>query len=346
VAAGALDWGEPVLESAITAVGPLGPYYRGQSAHELAGSAGFESVAELLWTGARPDDATTWERTFVPSKWLAALPAEVSPLRMLAAAVPMMAAHDPAPPEETDELPRARRLVRRLAACLALRAEGARARVALEAASIAETLAIAFDAAPNPDSAIALIDRILVLCADHELNPSTFAARIAASTGADLHACVAAALATLSGPRHGGASERVEAVVQDVDSPRRASGWVRERIRRGQGIPGFGHRLYPEGDPRVAPIVDALGRADAPALRTLQALRRAVEEQAGLSPNLDFALVAGAAAMGLPPGTAGALFAVGRSAGWIAHALEQRAAGYLIRPRARYNGPNLRAPTP
>jgi citrate synthase len=184
------------------------------------------------------------------------------------------------------------------------------------------------------------LDAALVLMADHELNASTFAARIAASAGADLYACVSAALATLSGPRHGGASLRVEAFADEVGSPPRAADVVRSRLQRGDPLPGFGHRLYPDGDPRGGHLISAARRLPGRSarLRTLLALADAVRSQGGEPPNSDLGLVALTSALGLPAGAAPAIFALGRCAGWIAHVLEQRADPRLLRPRARYAG--------
>jgi citrate synthase len=188
---------------------------------------------------------------------------------------------------------------------------------------------------------VALIDRALVVCADHELNASAFAARVAASTGAGLYAAVGAALAVAAGPLHGGSPLRIEALLAEAATPAGAARTVRQRLQRGEALPGFGHPLYPAGDPRVRPLVDG-ARALAPRdrrLATLLALTRAAAAAGRPPPNLDFGLVAVAVALALPPGAPSGLFAVGRCAGWIAHALEQRAAGYLLRPRARYVGP-------
>jgi citrate synthase len=185
------------------------------------------------------------------------------------------------------------------------------------------------------------VDRALVLSADHELTASAFAARIAGSAGCDLYACVQAALAVVQGPEHGGACDRIEALLQEAARPERAAATVRERARRGEALPGFNHRLYPKGDPRAPPLLSA-AEALAPrstGVRTLAALVEAMRELGHQGPSVDAALVAVAAALRLPPGSAVGLFALGRSAGWIAHALEQRTAGYLLRPRARYVGP-------
>jgi citrate synthase len=180
-----------------------------------------------------------------------------------------------------------------------------------------------------------------VIGADHELNASTFAARIAASTGTDIYGCISAALSCLAGPRHGGASDRIEALVAEVGEPANAERVVHERQRRGEATPGFGHPLYLEGDPRGSLLMD-MAREIAPdstPVATCAALVDAIQRGAG-GPNIDVGLVALALALDLPRGAAVGIFAVSRCVGWVAHALEQYEAGYLLRPRARYLGPD------
>ncbi|WP_437572587.1 citrate synthase family protein [Sorangium sp. So ce542] len=355
VAAEALRWGEPVLESALTAIGPRGPVYRGKEAVALAlEDAPFEAVAELLWTGELPGGAPAarpGRLSVRPAKLAALLPEGTPPLAALALVVPALGAHDPARhvgapsgdgriPTSDAERARARALVRSLAALVGLGRDPARATAALEAEGAARRLLVALGASPSKKAERA-VNRALSISADHELNASTFAVRVAASTGADLYACVSAGLAALSGPRHGGATDRVEALVAEAARPERAAAAVHERLRRGEPIPGFGHRLYPEGDPRAQALLDT-ARALAPqsaALRTVLALVDALRDAGHDPPSLDMGLVAITAALGLPSGSAAALFAVGRAAGWIAHAFEQREAGYMLRPRARYTGP-------
>ncbi|AGP34964.1 citrate synthase [Sorangium cellulosum So0157-2] len=356
VAAEALRWGEPVLESALTAIGPRGPVYRGKEAVALAlEDVPFEAVAELLWTGELPAGGAPAARpgrpSVRPAKLAALLPEGTPPLAALALVVPALGAHDPARhvgapsgdgriPTSDAERARARALVRSLAALVGLGRDPARATAALEAEGAARRLLVALGASPSKKAERA-VNRALSISADHELNASTFAVRVAASTGADLYACVSAGLAALSGPRHGGATDRVEALVAEAARPERAAAAVHERLRRGEPIPGFGHRLYPEGDPRAQALLDT-ARALAPqsaALRTVLALVDALRDAGHDPPSLDMGLVAITAALGLPSGAAAALFAVGRAAGWIAHAFEQREAGYMLRPRARYTGP-------
>jgi citrate synthase len=177
-----------------------------------------------------------------------------------------------------------------------------------------------------------LIRRCLVLLADHELNASTFVARVVASTGATPYAVVAAALGALSGRRHGGASARAEALFAEIGDSGEAMPLMAARLARGEDLPGIGHPLYPDGDPRARAIIAALPAAAA-------AAAAAARQLTGDHPNVDFALGAAVSALGLPRGSALALFLVGRTVGWIAHAIEQCESGTLIRPRARYTGP-------
>jgi citrate synthase len=205
---------------------------------------------------------------------------------------------------------------------------------------VAELVIAALGGNLDPVS-VEIVDRTLILCADHELNASTFAARVAASTGADLYACLGAALHTLSGPRHGGASARVEALLGEIGSPDRVANALRERHARGEAVPGFGQLLYPQGDPRGRVLFQLAERATSSARRRSQydcliALKKAMQRAGHPGPNLDAGLVAITCALGLPQGSAAALFAIGRIPGWVAHTLEQRSQHYILRPRARY----------
>lgn len=355
VAAGALRWGEPVLDSAITRIDPDGHAYRGRPALELARDrVTFEQVAELLWTGELPPPDARWQvdgfgaRPDVLTQLLPSTRGRSSasdptvpaprPLESTMLAVPALALADSDRHARTLEHHRA--LVRRLVAALALPGGPARVQSALEAGTTARAVLVALGGRPRP-AAIRAADRALVLCADHELNPSSFAARVAASAGADTYACISAALAVLSGPVHGGATERIEALLGEAARPERAVAVVRDRLRRGETIPGFGHPLYPDGDPRTQALLeDARALAPrSPAVRTVDALLDAMALAGQPPPTMDIGLVALAGALRLPPGSALALFAAGRSAGWIAHVIEQREAAFLLRPRARYVGP-------
>lgn len=342
-AVGAGAWGEPVVESELTSIEGGVLRYCGRDAAALARSgASFEAVVELLWTGEQPVEPPRWEArglSVLPVDFAAVLPADTPPLGALALVLPALAARDPgrlAAPEPT-ELHRARRLLLRLAALSGLGWDVSRCGPALARGTVAGAALHALGGRNLP-GAMEAMDTALILCADHELDASTFAARIAASTGADLYACLSAALATFTGPRHGGGCERVEALVDEAGRPERAVDVIRSRALRGEAVPGFGHPRYPGGDPRAAALLAAA--TSRPTLRgqTLAALVEAMAALGHPAPTLDVGLVALRSALDLPRGAAEAIFALGRAAGWVAHALEQRRAGVLLRPRARSLG--------
>ena len=345
VAAAALRWGEPVLESAISDIGPAGPRYAGHAATSLAARGiSFERVAELLWTLELPDEEVLWPRVeagLPRSLWPSLVPQGTPPSPALSATVAALAVRDPDRfgATQPNELVRARTLIRRLVASLAVAREPAALEKTLRADTIAESLGAAVGA-PSSRAATELLNLALVLWADHELNASTFTARVTASAGADLYACVGAALATHSGTRHGCSVDRVEALIEEIGKPERAREVVRARLARGEAVDGFGHTLYPHGDPRAVPLLQAAHdhAPRNPGLRTVLALVAAGRER-GEHPNVDLATVAVGKALGLTRGQAMALFAIGRSAGWVAHILEQRTQKFLVRPRARYTGP-------
>jgi citrate synthase len=184
-----------------------------------------------------------------------------------------------------------------------------------------------------------LVRRCLVLLAEHELNASTFVARCVASTGATPYAVVSAALAALSGRRHGGASVQAEALFHELASGGDPIAALAARLARDEKLPGLGQPLYPEGDPRATAILGAIAASMPEAWGRIEPIVAAATRLVPQRPNVDFALAAAMAALRLPPGAALGLFIVGRTVGWIAHAIEQYESGVLIRPRARYTGP-------
>lgn len=317
VAAGAISWGEPVLASEITTVSAGRLFYRGRDAIRLAETETLEAVARLL----RGGHGAALKRTDRPR------PPQANDMRERAfLALAQRAAVDPPA---------------RGRAALALAVEAATLLDVLTDAIAGEVgggaihnrLALAWGQGPGGPGAD-LIRRILVLTADHELNASAFAARVAASTGASLAATALAGLATLSGPRHGGATAAVRKFAAEASQhgPREA---IAGRLTDDRALPGFGHNLYPDGDPRAVALLE---RFDPPP--NLDGLQAAVKAVTGLHPNVDFALMAACEALKLPQDAPFALFAVARCAGWIAHAIEQGQSDTLIRPRARYVGPD------
>jgi citrate synthase len=187
----------------------------------------------------------------------------------------------------------------------------------------------------NRPAAADIARRALVLVADHELNASTFATRVAVSTGAPLAAGVLSGLATLSGPLHGRASLGVLELVAGVMRAG-ADVTIRDWLSQGRPIAGFGHPLYPQGDPRATALLQHFTLP-----KPYVDLRDAVEDAIGERPNIDFALAALTKVFDLPQEAPLMLFALGRCVGWLAHALEQVTSGHPIRPRARYVGPPI-----
>jgi citrate synthase len=191
-----------------------------------------------------------------------------------------------------------------------------------------------------------LLRRCFVLIADHELNPSTFVARCIASTGATPYAAVVGALSALSGRLHGGETARAEGLLRELSEDGDPMAVMAGRLTRGERLPGFGQPLYPEGDPRAVALLAALAQV-APETHSLA--EKAAEtglRLVGRRPNVDFALAAATLGLRLPRDSALAIFIIGRTVGWIAHAIEQYESGLMIRPRARYLGPRPEGEAP
>lgn len=310
VAAEAINWGEPVLPTAISTVSDGRLYYRGRDAALLSRTATLEAVAELL----------------CEAPVAAAEPSRPGPSEPgFGAALAALAQRTATSPPSLGR------------SAIVLRLDANRVFHAVADALLGPgddpahlRLAARFG---RPDAADTL-RRALVLLADHELNASTFAARVTVSTGASLAAGALAGVAALNGPLHGVASSTVLALAHDIEAaPAGVEAALRDWLGEGRVVPGFGHRLYPFGDPRATELLAAF---DVP--RGYRALREAADAVIGDAPNVDFALAALTAAYGLPPEAPLTIFALARTVGWLAHMLEQAQAGSIIRPRARYIG--------
>jgi citrate synthase len=327
-AAGTLRWGLPVLESAIALIDGERLYYRGHDAVALARTRSIEQVAALIWLGhfdatalgeapavvrdrARQDDAPFIART----------------QRLLALASARDAGIGDVRPASTA---RSGRAILRLVTAAATGSADA-------AGTLDQTLARAWRIGGRGAD---ILRAALILCADHELNVSSFTARCVASAGSHPYAAVIAGLAALEGARHGGASARAEAMLASVRRERSLRRAVTARLRRGETLDGFGHPLYPSGDPRAAALLALLHERypASPELAFVTAFAHAAATATRERPNIDFALAAIARVLRLPHGAPLMLFAIGRTIGWIGHAIEQYATGQLIRPRAKYVG--------
>ncbi|MGF6773202.1 citrate synthase [Paraburkholderia sp. GAS199] len=340
VAQKVLDWGVPVLESSITLVADGRLLYRGHDAMELARTASLEEVAALLWecdarriaeAPALPLAAAQW------SAWLK-LWSDSTPLDRALVLLPAAAAQLPRvwALGRDAQLDNACAVTRLLAAALISAAPSND--------PLHRQLASAWQVRNRQQAA--LLRAALVACADHELNASTFTVRCITSTGTHLFGAVAGGLAALAGPRHGGETARIAALLDEASRAPDLDHYLANRLARhehgpyGPVLSGFGHPLYPEGDPRARLLMDMLADC-APSrspLGDVQALARAVRDTTGAEPTVDFALASIERVLALPAGAAFTLFAAGRVVGWIAHAMEQARDGRLIRPRARYIG--------
>ncbi|MET3178472.1 UNVERIFIED_ORG: citrate synthase [Variovorax guangxiensis] len=321
VASEAIQWGEPVLASAVSTVAEGRLLYRGQDACVLAGHATLEEVAGLLWESPSP--------RFAASSAVALPDTQAAPLQAGLLALASRAATD---------LP-SRGRSRSVLQAEAADAIGALADALLGAAPARDVpLHMRLASAWRRPRAADDLRRALVLLADHELNASTFAARVTASTGASVSACLLTGLSTLTGPLHGGASAAVQALMRSAAAIG-AEAAVREWLAHDRPLAAFGHPLYPQGDARCRALLANIELPPA-----FGELRDIGEKLLGDAVNIDFALAALAAVHKLPAGAPLTLFALARTVGWTAHVLEQQATGQLIRPRARYTGPGVAQP--
>jgi citrate synthase len=355
------------VESAITELTADSLRFRGHDATRLAVTRTFEEVAELLWTGEFPPaHAVPPGRSVPPMTWQAtpaalavaraaqaALPAGTLPLERLQVIVPVMAATDSLrlQLDRPAVLAAARNLIAGMVDCLpapsssgtgpADQTSATSSAPSDSGAPIAERLwSMLCDRRPTPELLRAL-SAALVLLADHELAASTLAARVAASVRADPYAVVGTGLGAMSGVLHGGASLGVETLIAAARGPQDVPRVVGELLRRGEKIPGFGHFVYRSGDPRAVVLLGLVRRAAPKSgqLAVAEAVLAEVRRKSLPEPNIDFAVATLARVAGMVPGAGEAVFAVARTAGWIAHALEAYAGGGPLRPRAVYTGP-------
>jgi citrate synthase len=366
--------------SAITAIdGAAGRlYHRGYEIGELAGRVSFEETTRLLWFGELPSPAEgaafaarlRAARELPPAvvALLRTLPRDTHPLDALRTAVSVAATVDPDVRDSDDEanLRKAFRLTALVPGIVAAwqRIRSGREPVAAddEGSHAAHFLRLLHGHPPTPEVA-RVLDTVLTLHADHELNASTFAVRVAVATLADLHAAVVAAIATLKGPRHGGANEDVLAMLLEIGDPERAEAYIASRLdahARGTRteradprarVPGFGHRVYRVDDARARVLrqmaktmAEATGHARL--FETAERVYAAMAARTHLPVNVDFFSAVVYHALGIPGDLCTSIFAIGRVAGWCAHALEQYADNRLIRPRAEYIGVAPREPAP
>ena len=363
-----------VIESGVTEIGEGRLWFRGLDALDLARDQDFEAVCELLW-GVRPGpdpggpgpdapgpDAGEWRADAAAlaagTAAQAALPPGTFPLERLQVIVPALAAADPLrlqfdPPAVAAA---GRAIIAGLVDCLPLAGAGnqpagagnlgpgARAGAGHQPAAtgIAARLWPKLSPDDPPPGLLDALRAALILLADHELAASTLAARVAASVRADPYAVVATGLGAVGGALHGGASLGAETMLAAAPDAASVPRVVGDLLRRGERVPGFGHFVYRGGDPRAGLLLAMVRRAvpASPRLAVVDAVLAEMHRRSLPEPNIDFALAVLASCAGMIRGAGEVIFAVARTAGWLAHALEEYTARTPLRPRAVYTGPS------
>lgn len=336
--------------------------YRGYTIEDLASGASYEEVAYLLLHGELPSRpsldafrariAAAAELPAPLVDALRAIPVEAPMMDVMRTGCSMLAHYDPDVADNGREanLRKAERLLARLPLVMATkhRFNTGRAYAAADARrSLAENiLRLVTDREPD-EAATRAMNTSLVLYAEHEFNASTFTARCVASTLADLHSAITAAIGALKGPLHGGANERVLEVLEQVGEPVNAEPWIRNALAKKVRIMGFGHRVYKHGDPRtviLTPICAMLAKQTGSEAmeQTATVIERIIVAEKGLPANVDWPSARLYHYLGLPVSLYTPLFVTARVAGWAAHVMEQYENNRLIRPAADYVGPPLR----
>jgi len=333
--------------------------YRGYDVLDLARNSTFEEVAYLLWYGRLPGP-TEFQAFLDGFTGSMALPVEtvmilrmfpkaVTPMEVLRTAVSSLGHWDPDSGNTRLDacLRKAQRLTKRIPLILAAHQ---RLRNGLEPIAPVPNQGIAYNflytlqgKEPDPEIVRAL-DISLILHADHELNASTFAARVTAATMADIYSAVTSAIGTLKGPLHGGANAEVMKMLQEIGAPEKAEEWVLTRLAEKKKIPGFGHRVYKCEDPRVSVLrkwTETVARRakDMEFLEITRAVEKTMAEHSKVFPNVDLYTASLYHAMDIPLELFTPIFAMSRVTGWTAHILEQWNNNRLIRPIANYTGP-------
>lgn len=333
--------------------------YRGINIDELAENATFEEVAYLLWYGKLPNRSELngliqqlSEYAQLPNEVLEQIklfPKDVNSMAALRTAVSSLALYDP---EAGDMSPEAnlRKAIKLQARLTTIVAAFARIREGKEPIAPKANVSIAENflymlTGQNPDKvAIEALDKALVLHADHELNASTFAARVTVATLSDIYSGVTSAIGALKGPLHGGANEAVMAMLEEIGTLDNVESYINNKLANKEKIMGFGHRVYKNGDPR-AKHLQKMSRELSNLTGNMNwynmsvKIEELVTGQKGLKPNVDFYSASVYTSLKIPRDLFTPIFAISRVSGWTAHILEQYENNRLIRPRAEYTGP-------
>ncbi|CDN45093.1 Citrate synthase 2, partial [Paenibacillus sp. P22] len=334
--------------------------YRGIDIDDLAENATFEEVAYLLWYGKLPT-ASELEQLKSKLDQYAAIPSEVvegiklypkdtNSMAALRTAVSSLALYDPAAQDMSKEanVDKAIRLQAQLPTVIAAFArirEGKEPVAPKAGLSVAANFLYMLSGDEPDEVAVKALDQALVLHADHELNASTFAARVTVATLSDIYSGVVSAIGALKGPLHGGANEAVMVMLEEIGSPDNVESVINEKLANKEKIMGFGHRVYKNGDPRakhLQKMSQELGKlkGNMDLYNMSVHIEDIVTGQKGLKPNVDFYSASVYTTLGIQRDLFTPIFAISRLSGWTAHILEQYDNNRLIRPRAEYTGPS------
>jgi citrate synthase len=361
----------PGLEGVIageTAISTVtgGLRYRGYPVVELAEKCSFDEVAHLLLHGELPNRAqldafrqrlaAAQKLPTLLSELLKKMPAEAVPMDVVRTAVSMLAHFDPDTSDESHAA-NLRKSERLLAQIPLVIGEYHRSRKGLPAVTprpelgFAANLLYLLNGTPPETFAARAFDVSLILYAEHEFNASTFTARVVTSTASDLHSAIVAAIGALKGKLHGGANEKVMDMLQAAGGPEQAEAWIRGALARKEKVMGFGHRVYKAGDVRAGILKEYARQAadktgNAKWEETAAIIERVLADEKNLFPNLDWPAGRLYHALGLEVPLYTPFFVASRVTGWCAHVIEQADHNRIIRPRARYTGPDERQVAP
>src|SRR5947209_1365674 len=350
-------------ETAICWVDPnAGLMYRGYDIHEMGDKATFEEVAYLLLNGELPNakqlkdfkQQIASERALPPQveQMMQLIPKNAHPMDVLRTGVSMLGPFDKELNDHSHDanIRKSIRLIARVNTLITGRfriSQGEKPLPENPELSQAANLFYKLEGKIPEDWKTRMMDTIFNLYADHEFNASTFAARVTASTLADIYSAVTSACGTLKGPLHGGANEESMKMLEDIKTPDRAEAWLKEKLASKSKIMGFGHRVYKEGDSRV-PVMREIARdlgkrtGKEQLVPICEKLEEVMDREKHLCANVDLYAAPVFWMLGFPPELNTPLFAASRVAGWCAHVTEQHDHNRLIRPRSLYVGHELR----